>query len=167
MSFAIAQPAYEAPPSFYRITGSNPLTINPYLPSSERLDRNLKVSDYLSTIEKRSSIVQELRQLRSLPRGWDSYRAEPPNDWAVSHALQIVDAAMERRLDVTQLIPSADGGVGVCFVNGDCYSHIEASNGGELTLVMFSKQDPGHVSEIAGKDGLTSALELIREYISR
>ena len=148
MPYAIAPHAIEKVPGIYRTTESPELTNDPYLNSARNLHAGVDASDFLSAMERSHRATSEVQQLRHLVKGWDSYEAEPPSDWAISEALRIVGAAFNLRMEVTRAIPSADGGIGICFVKGDRYSHIEASNQNELTLVMFSGQELGQVLEI-------------------
>src|SRR2546422_189828 len=135
-----------------------------YGKSNTDLRRMVLVSDFLSTVEQSITVQRQIDQLRSLRRGWNTYGAEPPNDTAFELTDRILSAANRLRIDVTRVVPSADGGLGVCFVRGGRYAHIEASNEGELTLVMFAGRETAEVSGIDSEESLLRALERIRDY---
>lgn len=130
------------------------------------LRRRLDVSDFLSRCELLNIARGELETLRKLPRDWNSYSAETPNDTAFALAYRILVAATGSRLAVTRIVPSADGGIGICFVREGRYAHIEASNEGEMTLVVIDRSDRSpEVAEIHEDADLTIALGRIRDAI--
>ncbi len=136
-----------------------------YRQSNTSLRERTRLSEFLRTFEERLVQDQQIRQLRGLQKGWDSYDAEPPNDTAFALIDRVLGAAQEQRIVITRIVPSAEGGIGACFVAGSRYAHIEASNDGELTLVMFSGNDPAQVSEIQDdQPALVEALNRIRQH---
>lgn len=135
-----------------------------YRESNRELRQRSRISEFLRTVEQRRLADLQLEELRELRRGWDSYDAEVPNTTAFRRAHEILTAAQQERLDVTRIVPSAEGGIGICFVASGRYAHIEASNDGELTLVMFSGNDPAEIREIHDEPALVQALHQIRQY---
>jgi hypothetical protein len=127
--------------------------------------RQLQLSDFLQRREQRARLKQQLDRLRQLGFGWDSYEAEPPNDTAYKLAEALFDRIQEYRLDVTKLVPAAEGGIGICFVEGQRYAHIEASNDGDLTLLMMEGRGHSEIREINGLAEAPAAIRRIREYL--
>jgi hypothetical protein len=137
-----------------------------YRSPKARLRERTRISEYLRTIEQQFAIDYQLRMLQGLRKNWNSYNADPPNPMAFDGAHRIIAKARYERIDVTRLVPSAEGGVGVCFVSGNRYAHIEASNDGELALVMFSGNNPAQISEIKDEPELVEALHSIRKHLN-
>lgn len=135
-----------------------------YRQSNANLRERSRISDFLQTVELQRLLSQQMQKLRGLERGWNSYDAEPPNTTAFDRADRVLAVAREHRMDITRIVPSAEGGIGICFVTENRYAHIEASNEGELTLVMFSGTEPAHVSEIQDEPALVEALSHISRH---
>ena len=135
-----------------------------YRQSNAKLRERSRISEFLRVVEQQRLLDQQIQKLRGLHRGWNSYDAEVPNATAFERTDQVLATAREHRIDVTRIVPSADGGIGICFVAGNRYAHIEASNDGELTLVMFSGNDPAQVSEIQDEPALVEALNRVRQH---
>lgn len=81
------------------------------------------------------------------------------------HPADRVSAATQSLSMAFQLVPSAAGGVRVCFSNGDRHGYIEASNDGELTAVFYSKTYDPKVTGIESDDQLRGVLVQIRDFI--
>jgi len=109
-----------------------------------------------------------LELLAPLPRlapGWDSYAAEPPNEVSVDRARAILEVLDELGLPPTCIVPSAEGGVSVCFVADSRYADLECFNTGEI-LAGFSGAGEPSVWEVApNKEGIGLALEEIRGHL--
>jgi hypothetical protein len=122
-------------------------------------------SAFLQSVEESRRVTMELDRLRSLQNDWNSYGAEPPNEIAFDKAKLILSIAQTLRLPISRVVASAEGGIGVCFVRGNRYAHIEASNQGHLAIVAFAGQTTGRIDEIANAENLIGELEFIRDYI--
>jgi hypothetical protein len=166
MPLATSAPEFASRHELYRPhVGNLEFSRRLYIQISNDLLERLHGSEFLRSREQADSMQRQLQELRELDSGWDSYDAVPPNDTAFQVIDKVLAAARTMRVDVTKLAPSADGGIGACFVRNDRYAHIEASNEGELVLVMFSEQEPADVTEINGEEGLLEALKRISEHI--
>jgi len=135
-----------------------------YRRSNIELRERSQISEFLRAVEQGRFMQLQLQRLHGLRPGWDSYGAAPPNAAAFTRADEVLRTAQQQRIDVTRIVPSAEGGIGICFVAAGRYAHIEASNDGELTLVMFSGTDPAEISEIQNEPALVEALHHIRQY---
>ena len=107
-------------------------------------------------LEKLQEQLQSLHE-KNLSKEWKSYLEEMlPQDRAISNAGEVLEELKHfnslldsSRLDC-KVLPSANGGVGVCFFNGSIYADIECFNAGEVLAVIdeTSSQDDPEVWEI-------------------
>jgi len=77
----------------------------------------------------------ELQRIRLLPLGLD----ERPADGAILMANRVVDTLLEVGLIPDAIVPSAEGGVAICFVKVDKYADVECLNSGEILAVTSSR----------------------------
>ena len=109
--------------------------------------------------------LELLAFLRQLAPGWDSYSAEPPNELSVDWARATLEVLDELGVPPTCIVPSAEGGVSVCFVADKRYADIECFNTGEILAGLSGVGGP-RVWEVApNKEGIRLALDEIRGYL--
>ncbi len=107
--------------------------------------------------------VHALAQLRP---NWDSYGAPAPNGRSIANAIRVLNLVESLNLDPTRILPSAEGGVGICFVREDRYADIECSNEGEVLGVYYiGAQMPVLLETDATDASISAALEWIRNHI--
>jgi hypothetical protein len=135
-----------------------------YTKSNAKLRERSRNSEFLRIVDQQRQQELQIQSLQELRFNWNSYNAEPPNATAFARTHQVLATARKQRIEVTRIVPSAEGGIGVCFVAGNRYAHIEASNDGELTFVMFSGNDPAQMGEIQDEQALVEALNRIRQH---
>jgi hypothetical protein len=93
--------------------------------------------------------------------------AGPPSDLATAWARLVLDQLQSYRLLPTRVVASAEGGVGLCFVDGAKYADIECLNSGTiLGVISDSSTRPlvWEVEQTAG--GIARASERIREFLN-
>src|SRR5947208_2620679 len=61
--------------------------------------------------------------------------AETPNDQAIIWGHIIIDELERMQFPPTRVVASAEGGIAVCFVNGQKYADIECLNSGDVIAV--------------------------------
>jgi hypothetical protein len=104
--------------------------------------------------------------LANLRQNWDSYGAPVPNERSIANAIRVLDLLESLNLDPTRILPSAEGGVGICFVREDRYADIECSNDGEVLGVYYVGAQMPALLETDGTDAsVSAALERIRNHI--
>ena len=108
----------------------------------------------------------ELESLRKLPSNWDSNGAEPPNPTAISRLESVLDLLAGVDLNPTKIVPSAEGGAAVCFIQGAKYADVECFNNGTLLAVLSTGRGTPEVWEIgpSGKS-VRKTLERIRDFL--
>lgn len=79
--------------------------------------------------------LEALDELAYFQLDWDSYGAEPPNDWAIDEAIGMVTLFVNRMPD--RIKPSVIGGVGITFYNDDKKVYVEIYND-EKVYALFS-----------------------------
>jgi len=109
----------------------------------------------------------QLYLLESLRSNWDTYGAPAPNDTAMGNAIRILEHMTPFDLSAAKIIPSAEGGIGFCFVVGDRYADIEASNDGDILGVRYVGKHTPVLIPIGGTvESIEDALAQIRDHIS-
>jgi hypothetical protein len=83
---------------------------------------------------------EKLTKLSTLEHNWDSYGAEPPNEFALQWASITLDILEELGREPNALVPSVENGIGICFINGDKFADIEFFNEGEILATTFQKK---------------------------
>jgi hypothetical protein len=110
---------------------------------------------------------RQLRELENLRPNWDSYGAEPPSARARNAAERILNLLESKSVCPTRIVPSSEGGVGICFVAGDRYADIECLNSGEILAVTYIGTEEPHVWEIEPQESeIKQAIEQIRAHIT-
>jgi hypothetical protein len=94
-------------------------------------------SRYTELEQAFSQLRDQITFLRSLSADWDSYGAPAPDMQSIDAADRALRTFREQNEKPTAVLPTTDGGVGICFVRGQFYSHIEFTNEGEVWAVMY------------------------------
>jgi hypothetical protein len=99
------------------------------------------------------------------PGFWDG--AEPPNTFAVMWAKLALDELAWMEFLPARIVASADGGIGLCFTDGQRrYADIEFLNSREILAVTSDGNGQPNVWAVSGTlDGLIRALGTIRDFI--
>src|SRR5712691_1879049 len=63
--------------------------------------------------------AQRLSELATLKTNWDSYGAPSPNTDALENALRILRFMQPSDVEMLNIVPSAEGGIGLCFKRKD------------------------------------------------
>jgi len=123
-------------------------------------------SVYRSAKLRRNQNLRRVRELASLRSNWDSYGAPAPTDRSVANATRVLNLLEPLNLDPTRILPSAEGGIGICFIQGNRYADIECSNEGEVLGVYYvGAQMPELLETDASDASVSAALERIRDHI--
>lgn len=119
-------------------------------PSSNQLGPDPTASRYLAELlesangsasmrieQAYSSLGDQLSSLKMLESGWDSYSAPKPSDSAINATEQALQDLRRLYAEPAAVMPSADGGVGICFVKGRRLAQVEFLNNGEAHALMY------------------------------
>lgn len=109
----------------------------------------------------------QLRNLSGLKPGWDSYGADIPNKRSMSAASRILSALRSLNLPPTRVVPSSEGGVSFCFVQGEAYADIECLNSGEILAAAYRGTLEPHVWELQlDEHSITRTVQEIRAHLT-
>jgi hypothetical protein len=80
--------------------------------------------------------IRELDQLAKLSSDWNGYGAEAPNITALSQGRLVLDELNKISLKPDRILPSAVGGVSLCFFGSKKYGEVECYNTGETVAII-------------------------------
>jgi hypothetical protein len=107
-----------------------------------------KRSRYIQLEQTFTALRDQLSKLRGLQAGWDSYGAPAPNEVALAAAESALDTLRTLIVQPTSILPSADGGIGVCFTHNDQYAHIEFENSGDTWILIYGADTPAETWQL-------------------
>ena len=99
-----------------------------------------------------TQLRDELSKMRAQRAGWDGYDAPSPNDAAIEASEQALTVLRSENAKPTAILLSADGGVGICFVEQDRYAHMEFSNSGEVWVLMYGPHGDPETGQLPSSD---------------
>lgn len=141
-------------PAIYREVPSSP-QLGPGPTDRMFLGELLKASAqsrYLELEQKFAALRDQLSNLRSLETGWDSYSSPVPNAAAMAAADAALYVLRGLNAQPTAILPSADGGVGICFIQSEQYAHIEFENSGDAWALMYGPNNPPETWQLVSDD---------------
>lgn len=126
---------------------------------------------WVSIFKKEQALLSDARHdlwsLTQLQDNWDSYGAPAPNDQAATNAERVLRLLQYFELSIARVLPSAEGGIGICFAQHDSYADVECSNDGEIIGVRYVGAAAPTLIEINGTDdSIRAGLQTIREHFN-
>ena len=104
-----------------------------------------------------------LNATKALTPDWDSYGADAPNALARDLAAKVLTRLEQASMPPALLIPSAEGGIAISFVEGMNRAEIEVYNTGEIMAATYSGQGDPAIWELdISESKLKSAIAAIR-----
>jgi hypothetical protein len=85
----------------------------------ERATKKSIDSSFLLSLSQFRTLVNELLSLESLPKGWNSYGAEPPSPDSVARAKAFLASPVLFAALPSSITPSAEGGVAILFAGAN------------------------------------------------
>lgn len=129
----------------------------------ESMARGREGSEFWRSIELFQQAQRQLSGVAVLRPNWDSYGAEVPNDRAKEVAERVLDLLRHSWFPPTRVVASSEGGIGICFVQGDKYADLECFNTGEIVAVSYRGMEEPHVWEVPIQtENITEAIDRIR-----
>ena len=164
MPLLIAETVYGPTVGIYRETGRNDEAVTSY---ATGVSTSLEQSAFWLTKVRFANARQRLSATASLPRGWDSYGAEAPNDIARGLAAKVLNALETATLAPMRLTPTVEGGIALSFVEAERRAVIEVYNTGEIAAAMYSDQGEPVVWEVESAEAaLLGSIEQIRVHLA-
>jgi len=97
---------------------------------------------------------------------WKRY-SDPPSDFSLSIAKQILERLSEVAFFPSGITPSAEGGIGIYFEQGRKYADIEVLNSGKLLGVTSDRAGMIAPFEVAPSfEGYDKAITRVREFFA-
>lgn len=133
---------------------------------SERLENEVRQTIFWAAMILFSRAKKQLGELAKLNSNWDSYGAPAPNPTAIRNAASILERMRPFDLAIARIVPSAEGGIAVCFAKGNRYADLEAGNDGSILGVRYTGMDkPVLIEAKLSEASIDAALKEIREHI--
>jgi len=135
-------------------------------------NRKVKLEGTLAPVEGDGSadvfrkMICEVESFRTLPKNWNSYDADPPNEFSISWAKSTLSHAQTLGLLPERVSPSAENGIAVVFLNGNRYADIECFNSEEILGAVHERSKQPEVWEIKSEGDVKAALERIRAFLN-
>jgi len=123
-------------------------------------------SDFLTKAMFKLEARQKLGSLEGFSGAFSTFEAEVPTKIVISAASNIVDKLIEVGLNPDAIVPSAEGGVAICFVKDGRYADIECLNSGETLAVKYSRTENPIVWVVDG-DSTETTIRDISAHLSR
>lgn len=107
-----------------------------------------------------------LFELKNLEANWDSYGAPPPNARSLFEAQRILTRLVdEEAMSPSRVVPSAEGGVGIVFVQDDRYADFECFNDGAIAAVISDRSRGTPKVWNVDDRSLSDSIQRIREFL--
>jgi hypothetical protein len=129
--------------------------------NKQAIDKSLRGSSSVTDLQR---VLFEIAQLSDLKEDWDSFGAPVPTGLALAAADSAARLAFFCKLPADSAVPSADGGVALCWDRSTNHAYIEFDNDGTVISARYRETGDPHVEEV-GQDEVSLRSEL--ESISR
>ena len=103
-------------------------------------------------VERYSSLLAKIDRLKSLSSNWDSYAAPGPSPSTRVSADKVVRRAFEMHCLPDAVVPSAEGGVAVCWDSLQKHAYIEFDNDGTAIYARYRENDEPVLREFSVED---------------
>jgi hypothetical protein len=123
-------------------------------------------SEYVRRKIAEIELCVRMNQLASLPSNWDTFETERPSQQAIATATMIAESFIKFGLVPDAIVPSAEGGVAVCFLRNQKYADIECLNSGEVLAVRYSSQDDPQAWAIRANIAPDATVQTVSQYLS-
>lgn len=122
-------------------------------------------SEFLRKQAGNNALRHRLRSLGSLRANWDSYGAPPPSEKALANTKRLLEEFLRADRVPSAVVPSAEGGAGLCFIERDRYADVECLNSGEILGAMYRGQENPEIWDVSIEE-IPSAIERVRVHFS-
>jgi hypothetical protein len=123
-------------------------------------------SEYVRRKIAQIELCAMMNQLASLPPNWDTFETERPSQQAIAAATGIAESFINFGLVPDAIVPSAEGGVAVCFLRNQKYADIECLNSGEVLAVRYSSQDDPQAWAVRANVAPDETVQTVSQYLS-
>ncbi len=113
-----------------------------------------------------AAVELELNLAGALSDGWDSYDAPAPTFDTIERGRKLLRELKAKRFLPRRIVPSAEGGVSLYFMNQDRTCYIEYRNSGEAILAMYAPVGEPEIKELLPGTDEFDSVEAIRSYLA-
>jgi hypothetical protein len=133
----------------------------------KQLIESAKGSQYIGLEQAYLALRDQLMLLKNVGSDWDTYGAPAPSEDSIDTAGLALNALRASNAQPSAVVPSADGGIGICFMRDDSYAHIEFSNDGSAYGMMYAagKNPQNWQLESVDADNVRNAWKRISAYL--
>jgi hypothetical protein len=165
MILAPQPPNFEAHyrPSYVEI--ANDHVSEQYRNTDKELVASREGSDFLRRMIAMVYASQKLDKLCMLRNNWNSFDSEKPAIATIQAAFQVVNVLVALDLIPDAILPSAEGGVAICFVRHGKYADVECLNSGEILAVTSTRGEKPHAWALDPNSITAAALENFSAYL--
>ena len=103
---------------------------------------------YFPTEEQENRLTDQVGSLEQLEDNWDTEGAEAPNHKVLSNTKVVLEMLFHLNLAPDDIVPSAEGGIGIVFKHGELYADIELFNDEDIVITMSNKDGNPSVSKV-------------------
>lgn len=96
----------------------------------------------------RQEAAMDILALNSLDDNWNSYGAPAPSELAIADALFVSGHLYDEGLVIDRVLSSAEGGVGLCFLDRMPGADVEFFNSGEILAAIYHIEEPTEVWDV-------------------
>jgi hypothetical protein len=118
--------------------------------------------------QRKLKFIEARRSLRSMAfpeEGWHPYGTEPPNLLARGVTARVLNMLEQLALPPSQLTASAEGGIGLAFVDRTRRAMIEIYNDGDIVVGTYSLQGTPDTWETSSAE-IRDTIERLRVYLT-
>lgn len=120
----------------------------------------------VTTCSKRfAALFKKLDQIQLATEQWTRTMPKPSED-SLSEARALLGRLRASNFVPSRVMPSAEGGIGICFEDGERYADFECTNDGRITGVISDRK--GFVEAFAvdrSFEGESQAIAKVREFL--
>ncbi len=164
-----APPTYLDIPSYrprFEEIATNEIAARYQAIASEMIDARQR-SEFLRIELMKGDIRKCLASLLHLRHNWDTYGSDAPSPASIQAAGKVAEACLGEALVPDGIVPSAEGGVALCFLKNGRYCDIEFLNSGEILAVRYSKnEDPVAWTVEKNLGAIYAAIRTISAFLS-
>ena len=107
--------------------------------------------------------IEKLDELGKLNANWDGHGAEAPNSLAIMEARKVLYDLEKIDFEPSRILPSAVGGVSLCFFKPKKYGEIECYNTGEsIAIIKDTRTNWRSIWEV---DSVAESVVKVRNYL--
>jgi hypothetical protein len=111
-------------------------------------------------VERVRLLLRSLKRMRNLAMNWNSYGSQPPSAQAIIRSDDAVRRAFTQKCLPDAVVPSAEGGVALCWDFGNKHAYIEFDNDGSAVRAQYRTREVPLIVEFSAHDEMELDVQL-------